>query len=219
MRKLRDILRLRLQAELSMRQIRDCLRAIQNIVSQAQDKGLSWQTTKQLDDQSLAHLLYPESDTRVSNYFQMPDWGAVDRELKRKGVTKHLLWEEYTQQFPNCSYSYAQYCHLYLEWQGKQQRSMPQSHRAGEILFVDYASQMIPVVSGSSWEGRMNTEFHVAGELASSKFHEMVNRNDIIWETTMENNFDYDLAAATFTENNLLEQAIEIQPKKRVDLE
>lgn len=141
-----------------MRQIRDSLRvslgAIQNIVSQAQDKGLSWQAIEQLDDQALAQLFYPEADPRVSSTFQMPDWGEVDRELKRKGVTKHLLWEEYTQQFPNCSYSYAQYCHLYLEWKGKQQRSMRQSHRAGEILFVDYAGQMIPVVSGSTGEVR-----------------------------------------------------------------
>ena len=158
MRKLRDILRLRLHSDLSLRQIRDSLRislgAIQNVVRQAQDKGLDWSAIERLDDQALARLFYPAADSRVSSHLQMPDWGEVHRELKRKGVTKQLLWEEYTRQFPNCCYSYPQYCHLYLEWKGKQQRSMRQTHRAGEILFVDYAGHTIPVVSGSTGEVR-----------------------------------------------------------------
>jgi len=61
-----------------------------------------------LDDQQLVRLIYPTSDVRVSNQFQLPDWAEVLQELKRKGITKHLLWEEYTQAYPNRSYSYAQ---------------------------------------------------------------------------------------------------------------
>ncbi len=156
MRQLRAVLRLRLQAELSMRQIKNSLRislgAIQNIASQAKAQGLDWAAIEALDDQQLARLFYPESDTRVSSAFQLPDWVDVHRELRRKGMTKHLLWEEYTQAYPNRSYSYPQYCFLYQEWASKQKRSMRQVHKAGDKLFVDYAGQTVPIVEGETGE-------------------------------------------------------------------
>ena len=84
----------------------------------------------------------------------MPDWNAVSKELRFKGVTKHLLWEEYTQQHPNRSYSYSQYCHHFAEWLKAQKRSMRQIHKAGEKLFVDYAGKTMPVVCQSTGEVR-----------------------------------------------------------------
>lgn len=156
MRKLREVLRLRLHAELSMRQIRDSLKlslgAIQNVTCKAEELGLDWKAIEQLDDQQLAAQFYPESDSRQPSRLQMPDWVDVHQELKRKGVTKLLLWEEYTQQYPNRCYSYSQYCTLYLEWLKKQRRSMRQTHKAGEKLFVDYAGQTVPIVCQATGE-------------------------------------------------------------------
>lgn len=158
MRKLRDILRLRLEVGLKMRQIKASLRislgAVQKIISKADELGLDWSTIEQLDDEQLAHQFYPDSDVRVSNQLVIPDWSEIHKELKHKGVTRHLLWEEHTQQYPNRSYSYPQYCFLYQEWFGKQKRSMRQIHKAGEKLFVDYAGQTAPIVYRSTGEVR-----------------------------------------------------------------
>jgi transposase len=158
MRNLREILRLGLQANLSFRQIKNSQRvslgAISKIISQAKAQEINWSSINQLNDQQLAELFYPKSDTRASRAFQLPDWVEVHQELKRKGVTKHLLWEEYTQAFPNRSYSYPQYCFLYQEWVKKQQRSMRQSHKVGDKLFVDYAGQTVPIVNGETGEVR-----------------------------------------------------------------
>jgi len=158
MRNLREILRLRLQAGLSLRQIKNSQRvslgAVQKIVSMAESQGLNWSMVGQLDDEQLARRFYPKSDTRTSSAFQLPDWVMVHQELKRKGVTKHLLWEEYTQAYPNCSYSYPQYCFLYQQWAKKQRRSMRQIHKAGDKLFVDYAGQTVPIVDGETGEIR-----------------------------------------------------------------
>lgn len=158
MRKLRDILRLRLHAQLSMRHIRDSLRislgTIQSIDQKAQALSLDWPAIEQLDDQALAKCFYPDADVRKSSRFEVPDWAEVHRELKGKGVTKRLLWEEYAQQFPNRCYSYSQYCDRYLHWQKKQRRSMRQNHKAGEIMFVDYAGQTVPIVSATTGEVR-----------------------------------------------------------------
>ena len=158
MRQLREILRLRLQAELSVRQIQRSLRvsvgAVSKILSRASGLGLSWKDVEALDDIQLANFFYPNADTRPSRQFEVPDWSDVHRELTRKGMTKQLLWEEYSQQYPNRSYSYPQYCYLYQAWQMKQRRSMRQLHRAGEKLFVDYVGQTVPVVCGSTGEVR-----------------------------------------------------------------
>lgn len=158
MRQLREILRLRLHADLSMRQIKDSQRislgVVQKVCSKAQAQSLNWEAVEALDDQQLASLFYPAADTRVTGDLELPDWVEVHRELRRKGVTKHLLWEEYTQRYPNRSYSYAQYCYLYQEWAKKQRRSMRQIHKAGDKLFVDYAGQTVPIVNGDTGEIR-----------------------------------------------------------------
>lgn len=150
MRKLREILRLRLTSDLSMRQIKSSLRlslgSVQKVISKADSLGLDWPAIEALDDQQLAARFYPQSDVRVSSRLELPDWSDACRELKAKGMTKLLLWEEYSQQFPNRSYSYAQYCHLYRAWLRQQKRSMRQTHKAGEKLFVDYAGRTVPIV-------------------------------------------------------------------------
>jgi transposase len=156
MKKLRQVLRLGLYAKMAIRAIHRSLKlsvgAIQKILSHAKTLGLTWEAVEKLNDVELADLFYPRSDNQLSEQFEQPDWGELHRELSRKGVTKHLLWEEYTQTYPNRSYSYSQYCFLYSEWVKKQKCSMRQVHKAGEKLFVDYAGQTMPIVCVATGE-------------------------------------------------------------------
>jgi transposase len=156
MRKIRDILRLRGAGGLSIRQINASTKvsvgAIQQLLAKAEALGLSWPLPADLDDTGLARLFYPDADTRVSSRFQVPDWPVIHQELKRKGVTLQLLWEEYTQQYPNRCYSYSQFCDRYRHWRGQQKRSMRQVHKAGEKCFVDYAGQTVPIVDAKTGE-------------------------------------------------------------------
>ena len=158
MRKLREILRLRLSAQLSMRQIRDSLRlslgSVQKITRKAGELNLDWDAIEKLDDRQLAAAIYPDSDTRTSGVLELPDWQDTYRELAFPKMTKHMAWEEYSQTYPNRSYSYPQYCYLYGEWLKKQKRSMRQVHKAGDKLFVDYAGQTVPIVQGHTGEVR-----------------------------------------------------------------
>lgn len=158
MRKIRDILRLRLAAGLSIRQINSSTKvsvgAIQKLLSKAVSLDLSWPLPDDLNDEQLARLFYPNADTRASSRYQQPDWPALHQELKRKGMTKQLLWEEYTQQYPNRCYSYSQFCERYNHWRGLQKRSMRQLHKAGEKCFVDYCGQTVPIVCATTGEIR-----------------------------------------------------------------
>lgn len=106
--------------------------SIKKLLSRAGELGLCWPLPDDLDDAGLALLFYPSSDTIVSLRYITPDWPVVHQELKRKGMTKQLLWEEYTASHPNRCYSYSQYCDRYRHWLKKQKRSMRQTHKAGE---------------------------------------------------------------------------------------
>lgn len=172
MRKIRDILRLRFAAGLSIRQIKDSTKvsvgAIQKLLAKAKELELSWPLPGDLDDMALAGLFYPGADTRSSSRFQVPDWSAVHQALKRKGVTLQLLWEEYTQQYPNRCYSYSQFCDRYRHWRGKQKRSMRQTHKAGEKCFVDYCGQTVPIIDPGTGEIRDAQVF--VGVLGASNY-------------------------------------------------
>lgn len=158
MRKIRDILRLRLAAELSIRDIHASTKvsvgAIQKLLSKARELELDWPLPDELDDTRLARLFYPQADTRASSRYQVPEWPRIHQELKRKGMTKQLLWEEYTQQYPNRCYSYSQFCDRYNHWRGRQKRSMRQTHQAGDKCFVDYAGQTVPIICAETGEIR-----------------------------------------------------------------
>lgn len=158
MSKLREILRLRLDAKLSLRQINTSLKlslgAVQKVCHKANEIELNWERVEPLDDQQLTQLFYPSAVIDTPTEQQTPDFSDIHRELRRKGVTKYLVWEEYAQQYPNRCYSYSQYCRLYASWCLKQKRSMRQIHRAGEKLFVDYAGQTMPIINPDTGEVR-----------------------------------------------------------------
>ena len=65
-------------------------------------------------------------------------------ELKRRGVTRMLLWQEYKAVEPD-GWQYSEFCEPHLGWLGRQDVVLRQTHRPGEKLFVDYAGQTIPV--------------------------------------------------------------------------
>ena len=158
MRKIRDVLRLRLSAGLSIREIgrstKISVGGIAKLLAKAKALELSWPLPEGLDDNRLANLFYPAADTQTSRRHQVPDWPVIHLELKRPHMTKQLLWEEYTQQYPNRCYSYSQFCDRYRRWRGKQKRSMRQHHRAGEKCFVDYGGSTVPIINGSTGEIR-----------------------------------------------------------------
>ncbi len=75
-------------------------------------------------------------------------------ELKQKGMTRQLLWEEYAEAHPDNHYSYSRFSVLFKRWRGATQLSMRQQHRAGEKLFVDYCGPTLSVVNPDTGEIR-----------------------------------------------------------------
>jgi transposase len=81
----------------------------------------------------------------------LPEWPHVHRELRRKGVTLALLWQEYKVEQPE-GLQYSRFCERYRAWAKRLDLVMRQEHRAGEKLFVDYAGHTVGVVERESGE-------------------------------------------------------------------
>ena len=88
-----------------------------------------------MDERALKEKLYDKPASTKKR--TLPDWSEVHRELKRKGVTLNLLWQEYKEAHPD-GYQYTWFCTGYRKWRSKLDVVMRQSHKAGEKLFVDY---------------------------------------------------------------------------------
>ena len=153
MRKIKEILRLRYEKRLSHRAIGlacgiGCT-TVREYVIRAQAAGLSWPLPSDLDEDGLEALLFPVVTTAEMR--PLPEWSVVHRELRRKGVTLSLLWQEYKEHHPN-GYNYSRFCELYRAWSGTLEVTYRQEYKAGEHLFVDYVGPTMTVTNPQTGE-------------------------------------------------------------------
>ncbi|CAM5306023.1 Transposase OS=Eoetvoesiella caeni OX=645616 GN=DFR37_11447 PE=4 SV=1 [Eoetvoesiella caeni] len=152
MRKIKDVLRLKLDAKLSHQRIATALGISKGVVAKyvslAAAADLDWPTVQALDEAALERrlLVAPE---QPRDHVQ-PDYGRLHQALRGKGMTLMLLWEEHRADHANAqTYSYSQFCENYRRFAKQLKRSMRQIHRAGEKLFIDYAGPTIALTDGS----------------------------------------------------------------------
>ncbi len=162
MRKIREILRLKWVCELSHRQVsRSCGLAhgtVGDYLLRAAAAGLTWDKVEGMDDGELERRLYPPAVPAGAAAGSLPDWAVVSREMRRKGVTLALLWQEYKERVPE-GLQYSRFCDVYREWKGQLAVTMRQEHRAGERMFVDYAGPTVDVVDPATGEVRLASIF------------------------------------------------------------
>jgi len=155
MRKVKEILRLALEVGLGAREIGRSLSVahptVLRYLEQAKQQSLTWAVAQPLDDVALQRLLAGPKATCASADRPQPDYEKIHRELKRKGMTLQLLWQEYKEAHPS-GYQYTQFCEHYHRFAQKLDYSLRQIHKAGERLFVDYAGQTVPLIDPRSGE-------------------------------------------------------------------
>ena len=170
MRKIHRVLRLFFEAELSIRAIARSIGAspstVGDYIRRAKAAGLAWPLPEGLDERALEARLFPGVTTPARVERAIPQWADIHAELRGKGVTLALLWQEYKTAHPE-GLQYSQFCERYRAWRRRLDVVMRQTHRAGEKLFVDYAGQCVPVVHRETGELR-NAQVFVAVLGASS---------------------------------------------------
>lgn len=148
----------------SKRQIAEQLGISRNTVKQYLYKikrtGLSLEEFVILPDKTLHDLMMdpPREKEKQSALIKM--FPYIEKELRRVGVNRWVLWEEYKQKHPG-GYSYSQFCYLYQQWSRNGEVTMHFEHKAGDKVFVDYAGKRLRFVDRNTGE-IIETEVFVA---------------------------------------------------------
>ena len=156
MRKIKEVLRLKWACGLPNRAVAASCRistsSVSDYISRAKVAGLSWPLPDDLDEAALRARLFPEPVRVAETVIPVPDWSALNSELKRKGVTRQLLWREYREEHPD-GYGYTQFCEHFRRWRSVLNPTMRQTHEAGTAM-VDYAGLTMSVVDLDTGELR-----------------------------------------------------------------
>jgi len=157
MRKVREVLRLKYACGVSERVIAQSIgigrTAVGEYIRRAAVIGITWPVPDELDDVALERKLFAPAGYNPPRSKPQPDFGAIHAELRRRGVTLMLLWEEYRSHHPD-GYGYSRFCDLYRDWRSTISPTMRQTHGPAEKLFVDFAGDTVPVFDGQTGEAR-----------------------------------------------------------------
>lgn len=153
MRQIKEILRLKNELNLSVRDIgRSCAVATSTVgdyLKRAAAAGIGWPIPEDwTEDELLERLLGAGEPTPAVAAAVVPEWVQVHEELRRKGVTLRLLWQEYRQTHPT-GYGYSRFCELYDRWASTLDPVLRQVHPPGEKMFVDWAGQTVPIYNSA----------------------------------------------------------------------
>lgn len=146
-RDIRTILRLTHEEGLSVREIAERLKIGKSSVStyllRAREAGLSWPLPIGADeDAKLERRLFGRAG-RPPRDLSEPDWALVVRELKRKGVTLTLLWQEYRANHPD-GYGFTWFCEQVAAFRQRTSVAFRNRHAAGAVMQTDYAGPTMP---------------------------------------------------------------------------
>jgi transposase len=98
---------------------------------------------------------------------QDSDWEWVYKELRKKGVTRFLLWREY-REIHSDGIGYTQFCVKYRIYSKSISPVMRQVHKAGEKAFVDYAGMTVPWIDPTT--GVIHQAQIFVGALGASQY-------------------------------------------------
>lgn len=98
-----------------------------------------------LSDKALAEKAY-DNEAEVSKtqrlHLLIQHFKATDKQLLKTGVTRHLLWTEYTLSHTD-AYGYSQYCHHLKQWLKNADLAMHMQYTPGDITMIDFAGKKL----------------------------------------------------------------------------
>lgn len=150
MNKIREIIRLAEEMGLSNRKIGSALRISHPVVGQYISDinacGLTYQDIKEMSDTKLLEILEKKKSESQARYGPISKkFEYYVEELKKPGVNRVVLWEEYKKECPD-GYSYSQFCYHLQVWLDGGDVTMHLEHKAGDKAFVDFAGKKLSLV-------------------------------------------------------------------------
>ena len=156
MSQIKQLLRLHLQGKgkkFIARSLGMSKNSVKTYLAKAASLEMSMDALLALEDPVLEAKFHPgDAAYKDARFEQFKDkLPYFESELKRTGVNKRLLWEEYRQQYSD-GYGYSQFCFHLAQQLIAARPSMALEHKAGEKLFIDFAGKQLSYIDTHSGE-------------------------------------------------------------------
>jgi len=154
MSKLKNILRL-LSEGVSKRQIAERTRSSRKTVDKYEDifrrHPYDYAKLLQQSHKELLSILAPASEQKPSHIELYGLFAGMAERLKKRGVTKQLLWEEYMESYPD-GVQLSQFCEHFSRYVQSVNVSYVFEHKAADKLMVDFAGQKLYLTDAETGE-------------------------------------------------------------------
>jgi len=117
------------------------------------EKRLTYTEIDQMSDHDLEQLFCPSEPVVKEERFEqlqrlLPE---MEKQMKRKGMTIGLLWQQYHEQHP-AGYGVTQFYKYYRNFVKRAKPVMHMEHKAGDKIFIDFAGEKLSIVDRDSGE-------------------------------------------------------------------
>jgi transposase len=156
MSKIRQILQLHSQGRSKLQiatQTGISRNTLKKYLKQFTESKLTFEEISTLSDKDLEDLFIkpPEKplDKKLEALFSL--FPLMDKELKKKGMTRRILWEQYRATHRD-GLGVSQFKHYFALWKAQVNPVMHMEHKAGDKLYVDFAGDKLSIVDAASGE-------------------------------------------------------------------
>jgi len=142
---------------------------VDKYISQFRLLNISLEEIDKLNDLDLERLFFVPAKEEIPQRHKVlyEFFPYMEKELKKTGVTRQLMWEEYIKKYPG-GLKRSQFNEQYNRWCRKVNPVMHILHKAGDKMYVDYAGKTLQLVDRESGEFK-EVQFFVA-ILGSSQY-------------------------------------------------
>ncbi len=144
--------------------------SVSSVVNIANDKNITYDDIKDLNDDVIYRMFYPEK-MLTEDIYDLPDYDYVHKELKRVGVTLKLLWEEYQDQCyekGTLPVGYSKFCDDYGNYTVRNEITNHLEHKPGVKCEVDWSCHTMKIIK--KYTGEISTVYLFVSCLSYSRF-------------------------------------------------
>ena len=139
--------------KVTARQLKISKNTVKEYVRRAEGYSSDLSKALALDDDALGQIIYgtevSKADTRLSVFeSHLDDWLE---DLRRVGVTRELLWQNYRATHPD-GFGYSQFCEHLRRHVVQRDLTVALDHNPGEVLMVDFAGKKMEWVDSHTGE-------------------------------------------------------------------
>jgi transposase len=135
------------------RQLKMSKNTVREYIRRAEAHSADLSVLVELEEDALSRLLYTsagkQADARIAVFEEQIEYWLS--ELRRVGVTRELLWQEYRQVHPD-GYGYSQFCEHLSRQVAQRDLTLSLDHTPGDVLMLDFAGKKMHWVDAESGE-------------------------------------------------------------------